>query len=122
MSLCAIARFSLDRGWLTSYYCAAAPPTRRFKASKKLQALKFALTDEVGVRQAFGKADVDGDGKVTVEQFAGLLAALEVNLDRQELEAAVAIVGNDGGRLITADAFVEWYNENLLVKEPTPPL
>jgi len=36
----------------------------RHKASEKLAALKYVLVDEMAARQAFGRFDTNGDGKV----------------------------------------------------------
>ena len=89
-----------------------------YKANEKLMALRFALMDEVAARQTFSRFDSNGDGKVTVPEFASLLAELQCELSHHELEAAVALVSNDGERLISADAFVAWYNEHVMLKEP----
>jgi hypothetical protein len=56
--------------------------------------------DEVSIRQTFARFDGDGDGKVSVAEFASLLQAVGCELTHHELEAAVAIVGDMSDRTV----------------------
>jgi len=71
-----------------------------YGAAKKLKALKGSVGDEVAVRQTFARFDSDGDGKVSVAEFASLLQAIGCELTHHELEAAVAIVGDMSDRTV----------------------
>lgn len=84
------------------------------QTKRKLGELKYKIGDEVMARQTFARYDGDGDLRVTVAEFAALLDELNVALNRQELEAAVALVGDDMERTIHVDRFVDWYKEQLL--------
>lgn len=53
---------------------------------------------------------------MTVDQFAALLADLNVVVSHHELEACVALIANDGERTVSADAFVEWYKDQTMAK------
>jgi hypothetical protein len=94
-----------------------------FKANQKLQELKGKHNDEVAARQAFVRVDSDGDGVISIGQFAVLLKDLGCELGHQELEAAVAVVGDDMERSIEVDRFCEWYNDFVLSgQKKTPPV
>jgi hypothetical protein len=84
------------------------------RARNKLAALKYVVNDEVAARDKFFHYDTDGDQKISIVQFSSLLEDLNMSLDHHELEAAVAIIGNDMERTISADSFLSWYNDQIL--------
>lgn len=109
-----VGAFTTGTGVASLYY--------GYQANLKLKELQGKHNDEVAARQAFVRIDTDGDGVISVGQFAVLLNELGCELGHQELEAAVAVVGDDMERSIEVDRFCEWYNDFVLSgqKKPAP--
>lgn len=105
--------FTIGTGFASLWY--------GYGAAKKLQALKGTVGDEVAARQTFARFDGDGDGKVSVAEFAALLQAVGCELTHHELEAAVALVGDMSDRTVSSDAFISWYKEHLLGAQVAEP-
>ena len=79
------------------------------KATESLSTLQRSITDEKALLQAFRENDRNGDGVLEVFEFDGLVLALGIELDSDELEAAFSSIDINGDKQIVYDEFRDWW-------------
>lgn len=79
------------------------------KASISLALLKQSITDEKALIEAFQNNDKNGDGILEVFEFDGLLLAIGVELDNEELDAAFRSIDTNNDEKIAYDEFRSWW-------------
>lgn len=79
------------------------------KANATLNKLKTSITDEKALLLAFQKNDRNGDGVLEMFEFDGLLLALGVELDSDELDAAFYSIDTNNDKKIVYDEFRTWW-------------
>lgn len=79
------------------------------RASVSLALLKNSITDEKTLIEAFRENDRNGDGILEVFEFDGLLLALGIELDNDELDAAFSSIDTNNDNKIAYDEFRGWW-------------
>ncbi len=79
------------------------------RASSSLALLKNSITDEKALIDAFQSNDRNGDGILEVFEFDGLLLALGIELDSDELDAAFSSIDTNNDNKIAYDEFRGWW-------------
>ena len=62
------------------------------------------------LEQNFDHFDRDSNGRIDLEEFAALMAALDAGLDRQELEIGFASIDTDRSGAIDFAEFSAWWS------------
>ena len=63
------------------------------------------------LRENFDYFDKDGDGKLSREEFAGLMEALGVAETGQDASRGFSAIDTDGSGLIEFDEFARWFSD-----------
>ncbi|KAL7543929.1 hypothetical protein ACHAXR_013295 [Thalassiosira sp. AJA248-18] len=79
------------------------------KATESLSTLKMSITDENALLEAFQANDRNGDGVLEVFEFDGLVLALGIELDSDELDAAFSSIDANNDKKIVYDEFRTWW-------------
>jgi hypothetical protein len=78
-------------------------------ASESLSTLRKSITDEKALLNAFQSNDSNGDGILEMFEFEGLLLALGIELDDDELGAAFGSIDANNDKKIFYDEFRTWW-------------
>ncbi|KAL7546435.1 hypothetical protein ACHAWF_009775 [Thalassiosira exigua] len=79
------------------------------RANACLSTLKKSITDEKALKIAFHNNDRNGDGALEAFEFDGLILALGIELDNDELEAAFSSIDTNNDKKIVYDEFRTWW-------------
>lgn len=79
------------------------------QAEAALCTLRTSITNETALLRAFQVNDHNGDGKLEMFEFEGLVLALGIELDSDELDAAFGSIDINNDRYIVYDEFREWW-------------
>ena len=63
------------------------------------------------LRETFDYNDRDGNGKIDLEEFVGMLADLEADVSAAEARIGFETIDSDGDGAIEFDEFLDWWNE-----------
>jgi len=78
-------------------------------AAKSLSILKNSITDEKILLKTFQANDRNGDGVLEMFEFEGLILALGIELDSDELDAAFSSIDTNNDKKIVYDEFRTWW-------------
>jgi len=78
-------------------------------AKTKLDTVRVLLPEEQLVRMAFQKADVEGDGSLTLAELGQLCSTLGSTLGAHELETALATLDRNGNGQVEYAEFLDWW-------------
>lgn len=79
------------------------------KATDSLCVLRKSITDETALLEAFQANDRNGDGVLEEFEFDGLILALGIELDSDELDAAFSAIDTNNDKRIVFDEFRTWW-------------
>eukprot|EP00578_Thalassiosira_sp_NH16_P011727 CAMPEP_0181128158 /NCGR_PEP_ID=MMETSP1071-20121207/28597_1 /TAXON_ID=35127 /ORGANISM="Thalassiosira sp., Strain NH16" /LENGTH=98 /DNA_ID=CAMNT_0023213975 /DNA_START=580 /DNA_END=876 /DNA_ORIENTATION=- len=78
-------------------------------AAKSLSILKNSISDEKALLKTFQANDRNGDGVLEMFEFEGLILALGIELDSDELDAAFSSIDTNNDKKIVYDEFRTWW-------------
>ena len=78
-------------------------------ATKSLATLQKSITDEKVLLETFRANDRNGDGVLEMFEFDGLVLALGIELDSDELDAAFSSIDTNNDKKIVYDEFRTWW-------------
>lgn len=81
------------------------------KAIESINTLRTSITDENALLEAFQSNDWNGDGVLEMFEFDGLILALGIELDSDELDAAFCAIDTNNDKKIVYDEFRVWWKE-----------
>eukprot|EP00571_Detonula_confervacea_P000784 CAMPEP_0172325470 /NCGR_PEP_ID=MMETSP1058-20130122/54130_1 /TAXON_ID=83371 /ORGANISM="Detonula confervacea, Strain CCMP 353" /LENGTH=238 /DNA_ID=CAMNT_0013042021 /DNA_START=221 /DNA_END=937 /DNA_ORIENTATION=+ len=79
------------------------------RATESLSTLKKSITDEKALLEAFQANDRNGDGVLEMFEFEGLVLALGIELDSDELDAEFCSIDVNNDKKIVYDEFRTWW-------------
>jgi len=65
-----------------------------------------------GIREEFDRYDRDGDGSISIDEFAGLLAAFGEGLSADEQLLAFDATDRDADGVIDFEEFASWWTDS----------
>jgi hypothetical protein len=74
-----------------------------------LAAMKNHISDDGQLRVLFDKCDLDKNGSLDSKEVAMVCRELGTILERNELEAALALLDADGNGVVSYEEFRDWY-------------
>merc|ERR1712106_781012 len=86
-------------------------------ASVLLVKKRMGKRQRAALREAFKKADVNGDGKLSVKEYWAILQRTKINLSEEELKQVIATKDVDGDGMISIKEFMGEAEEDPVKKK-----